>query len=462
MFRLRPFAFIAVCALVACGGGGGGGTTVPVATPTPVKTNPTPSATPTSGATATPPGTGPAGVIKHVVVIIQENRSFDNLFNGFPGADTVQSGGTSTGAVVPLKPVGLTDSSIDLDHNHTTWYRTYAGGKLYFDLVSAGGGTSLTPYSYVPPAQNAPYFTLAQHYTLADRMFQSNTGPSFVAHQYIVAGSTQVAPGVIVAENPLPDLKGIWGCDEPSYNKAATLAPNGVDGPGVFPCFTYPTIADELDAKSLSWKYYAPAIGTGFGGIWSAFDANKQIRYGTDWTTKVISPETTVLSDLQAGTPLPDVTWVVPSFQNSDHPGNGSATGPAWVTSIVNAIGASPNWNSTAIFVVWDDWGGWFDHVSPPQIDSMGLGFRVPLIVISPYAKHGYVSHVQHEFGSILKFTEETFGLAPLAASDTRADDFADCFDYTAGPQPFRAFASRLRASDFLRQAPDSRPPDND
>jgi phospholipase C len=442
MLPRRPFVLIASCALVA-------GVCAAV--------TPTPSPTPTSAA----PATGAAGTIKHVVVIIQENRTFDNLFNGFPGADTAQSGVTSTGATVPLEPLGLEDTKIDPDHSHTAWYRTYAGGKLYFDLNSATG-TSLAPYSYVPNSETIPLFTLAERFTLADRMFQSNTGPSFVAHQYLVAGSTQIAAGEFVTENPAPDLKGIWGCDEPPRNLVATLAPNGVDGPGVFPCFTYETIADELDAKSLSWKYYAPGIGADFGGVWSTFDANKQIRYSADWTTKVISPETKILSDLRAGTPLPDVTWVVPSFKNSDHPGSASTSGPAWVASIVNAIGASPNWNSTAIFVTWDDWGGWFDHVSPPQLDSMGLGFRVPLIVISPYAKRGYVSHVQHEFGSILKFTEETFGLAPLAASDTRADDLADCFDYASGPQPFRIVPSRLQAKDFLRQLPDSRPPDDD
>jgi phospholipase C len=111
---------------------------------------------------------------------------------------------------------------------------------------------------------------------------------------------------------------------------------------------------------------------------------------------------------------------------------------------------------------LWDDWGGWFDHVEPPQIDAMGLGFRVPLIVVSPYAKRGYVSHVQHEFGSILHFTEETFGLVALAASDARADDFSDCFDFRQSPQPFARFRTTRSPAYFLRQRPDGRGPDDD
>jgi phospholipase C len=435
----------------------------PKATPTAVGATPTPTrtpigASPTPVATATPtPGPlGPAGIIKHVVIIIQENRSFDNLFNGFPGADTAQSGTTSTGATVALQPLSI-ESTVDLDHSHLAWYRTYAGGKLYFDLVSPHG-TSLAPYSYVPASQTQAYFQLGETYTVADRMFQSNTGPSFVAHQYLTAGASQIGPGQFVDENP-PFLIGKWGCDLPSNATVDLLGPNGTDLPGPFPCFDYTTLADELDAKSLSWKYYSPGIGTE-GGIFSAFDAIKHIRYGPDWAN-VVSPETNVLSDVPRSG-LPDVTWVTPSFTNSDHPGSLSNTGPQWVTSVVNAIGKSPDWNSTAIFILWDDWGGWFDHVEPPQIDAMGLGFRVPLIVVSPYAKRGYVSHVQHEFGSILHFTEETFGLAALAASDARADDFSDCFDFRQSPQPFARFRTTRSPAYFLRQRPDGRGPDDD
>ncbi len=451
----------------ACGGGGG-------AAPPPSTGSPTPrpsataiaSSTPTHAPTATPTPssspTGPAGLIKHVVIVIQENRSFDNLFQGFPGANTAASGVTSKGVTVALKPVGL-QGAYDNDHSHLAFVRTYAGGKLYFDLTA--NGTTLNPYAYVPHAETLPYFALGEKYVVADNMFQSNTGPSFVAHLYLIAGSSQIAAGQQVDENP-DYIAGAWGCDQPPGVTADLLNPTtGLDMPGPFPCYNYETLADELDAKSLSWKYYAPNVTKPPappvpGGIWSAYDAISHIRFGPDWPANVISPETRVLTDAPNG--LPDVTWVVPAFLNSDHAGDGSTTGPQWVTSVVNAIGTSPDWSSTAVFVLWDDWGGWFDHVVPPQLDSMGLGYRVPLIVISPYAKHGYVSHVQHEFGSILKFTEETFGLAPLAASDLRADDFSDCFDFGHAPQPFVRLPTSVSPSYSLHAAPDGRAPDDD
>jgi phospholipase C len=154
--------------------------------------------------------------------------------------------------------------------------------------------------------------------------------------------------------------------------------------------------------------------------------------------------------------------WVTPNAANSDHAGIGQNTGPSWVASVVNAIASGPNWSSTAIFIVWDDWGGWYDHVVPPQLDSMGLGFRVPLIVVSPYAKRGYVSHVQHEFGSILHFTEEAFGLPAMTTVDSRADDLRDCFDFSQVSQRYRAIHSRKPAAYFLHEPIDNRLPDDD
>jgi phospholipase C len=159
---------------------------------------------------------------------------------------------------------------------------------------------------------------------------------------------------------------------------------------------------------------------------------------------------------------LAGVTWVTPSIADSDHAGSQSKTGPQWVANVVNAIGESQFWGSTAIFVTWDDWGGWYDHVVPPQLDSMGLGFRVPLIVISPYAKAAYVSHVQHEFGSILHFTEDTFGLGQLSAEDARADALPDCFDFTQVPLKYIPVPVKRKASSFLNEGAQTQPPDND
>jgi phospholipase C len=236
------------------------------------------------------------------------------------------------------------------------------------------------------------------------------------------------------------------------------------------PCFDYQTLADAFDAANLSWRSYAPAVtdtytggpyGTVSGYIWSAFDAIRHIRYGPDWNANVISPQTQFFNDLARGQ-LSNLTWIAPDWTDSDHANSLSASGPQWVANIVNAIGRSPYWPSTAILITWDDWGGWYDHVAPPQLDAMGLGPRVPLLVVSPYAKRGYVSHVQHEFGSLLRFTEKVFNLRSLGTSDARADDLSDCFDFGQPGRSFQAIATVRNAMSFRRQAPSGRPPDDD
>lgn len=393
---------------------------------------------------------GPSSKIRHVVVIMQENRTPDNLFNGFPGADTVQSG-MSNGQSVTLQPIPF-EQGTDLDHSHTGWWKDWDNGQLDGFAHAKSYPIPNLPYAYVPQSETVPYWTLAKAYTFGDRMFQSNTGPSFVAHQYMIAGQSADTD-----ENPNGTP---WGCDAPSTERVAMIGPNGTDLPGVYPCFDYKTMADILDAHGITWRYYAPAEGAS-GFIWSAYQAIRHIRFGTDWTTNVISPNTQVLTDIQSGT-LAQVTWIVPAAAYSDHAGPGlTAEGPDWVADIVNAIGASKYWDSTVIFITWDDWGGWYDHVNPPQVDEMGLGFRVPLIVVSPYSKHGYVSHTPHEFSGFLRYTEEVFNLPGLGARDATADDFADCFDYTQTPQPYTQIPVTFTPQHFLREKP-SGPPDND
>jgi phospholipase C len=383
--------------------------------------------------------------IEHIVVIMQENRSFDNLFNGFPGADTAQIG-MYRGTPIPLEPIPL-NSSVDFDHSHTGWWQQWNGGAM----DNFGNVSNMLAYSYVNPNDVAPYWALARNFTLGDRMFQSNTGPSFVAHQYMIAGQSGGA-----SENPSGN---IWGCGAGSDSRVPLVGPNGTDLPGVFPCFDYQTMGDLLDAKSITWRYYAPASG-GDTFFWlSAYQAIRHIFFGPDWTNNVVSPETKVLSDIANGQ-LAQVTWIIPALANSDHP-NTPAQGPDWVASIVNAIGQSNFWNSTAIFISWDDWGGWYDHVPPPQIDNMGLGFRVPVILVSPYAKHGYVSHLTHESGSFLRFMEEDFDLPSLGTRDALADDFSDCFDFTQTPAAYVQIQTRHSSAFFLSQKP-SGPPDDD
>ena len=362
--------------------------------------------------------------IDHIVIIMQENRTFDKLFNGFPGADSAQSG-VSNGKVIPLQPVSLSDSR-DLDHSHLSWLQAVDGGAMD-GFAQSQVSPSTLPYSYVPESQVEPYWTLARGYVLGDRMFESSSGPSYPSHQYLIAGQS-----ALVAENP----SGGWGCDAGSGSLAPLIGTNGAEiTPGVPPCFDYLTVADLLDRAGVSWRYYAPDPDDGFYEL-SAFQAVRHIRYGSDWQTKVIFPATRAQVDIANGE-LAQVTWIVPDMDNSDHPGSRSTTGPDWVSSIVNAIGQSKYWNSTAIFVTWDDWGGWYDHVLPPKVDEMGYGLRVPLLVISPWARHGYVSHSVHEASGFIAFIENNFNLGSLGQRDASADRFADCFDFTQPKVPF-------------------------
>lgn len=402
--------------------------------------------------------------IKHVVVIMQENRSFDNLFNGFPGADTVQSG-SDHGTTLQLQPVPLEHGS-DIDHTHPGWWADWDNGAMdgFSHPDSELKYPSVDyPYSYVPQNETVPIWMLASQYTLADRMFQSNSGPSFVAHQYMIAGQSAEADEnpQIAGAPPKNDYTGIWGCDAPADVTVALVGPNGTDLPGIFPCFDYQTMADLLDAGGVSWRYYAPEPAQ-IGYVWSAYDAIRHIRFGPDWSRNVITPDTRIFKDIQKGD-LASVTWVIPDYPYSDHAGkDATADGPDWVADVVNAIGASRFWSSTAVLIAWDDWGGWYDHVNPPQVDNMGLGFRVPLIVVSPWARRGYISHQQHEFGSFLHFTEEVFHLPSLDTRDATSDDLSDCFDYTQALKPYVQIPVQFGPSYFENLQSSDQPPDDD
>jgi phospholipase C len=412
----------------------------------------------------------PPGVIDHVVIIVQENRSFDNLFAGAPGADTRSYGYDSLGKKIPLRPISLA-AAWDLEHSSFSFLLSCNGRGKYpgtdcrmngFDKESVSCGGSGQPpcpnkhpqYSYVPHVETKPYFDLASQYVLADRMFVSNfDASSFVSHQYIIAG--QANSSVNVPEG------GPWGCGGGPGDLVATLTQARTIGPNISPCFNYKTLADELDAAKLSWKYYTAGLASD-GNLWNAFQAVKHIRYGHNWTKDVISPQTRFFGDLKKKG-LPALTWITPTCKNSDHAGCNSKTGPMWVASLVNAVGESPYWKSTVIFIFWDDPGGWYDHVPPKKLDYDGLGYRVPLLIVSPYAKAGYVSHVNYEHGSLLRFVEDRFGLAPLSASDSRATSpEADCFDFLRAPRKFVPIQTMMTVRDFERQPLDRRVPDSE
>jgi phospholipase C len=419
----------------------------------------------------------PGNYIKHVVIIVQENRSFENLFAGWKGADAPTFGYLHTGKKVLLHqmtyngdcfPVGGTQEC-DLGH---LWREAITGwnhGKMNgFDLEGTGtegfgppAGT--VPYAYLDHAEIAPYRTMAQDYVLVDHMFPTEFGTSFTAHQDLIAGTTQIDPTHSLVDIPLPGPP--WGCEAPSITTTVLVnRQRQLSDDGPFPCFTqYGTIADTLDAKKVSWKYYAPSINddTAFGGlVWSAFSAIRKVYLGPDWKN-VVSPETKALTDPAKGE-LPAVSWVIPDLDWSDHPITTSNLGPQWVGDVVNAIGKSKYWKSTAIIVLWDDWGGYYDNAPPKQLDYVGLGIRVPCIIISPYAKHGYVSHTPYEFGSILKFLERTFGLASLHTTDVRATSLEDSFDFTQTPRKFKAIQTNEPPAFFINHAQSMKAPDND
>ncbi len=429
--------------------------------------------------------------IQHVVIIIQENRSFDNLFNGYPGANTVQSGlaipvgasGTpipnATPTTIPLQSLSLA-TTWDIDHRIADFENACDGSgaipgtncrmdgfskeypKCYHPRCTAPSPATYPEYSYVPQSETGPYWSAASQYVLADNMFASNIDASFVAHQYLIAGWANHAVNY--------QRGSTWGCGNPQPLRSLTQKRK--IGPWEAGCFTYGTLATELEAAGFDWRYYAGGKGTGTGYLWSAFAASSAVYNGPDWS-KVISPPSQVLTDAANGNLVTGVTWVAPTLANSDHADSDSTTGPSWVASVVNAIGQNPAlWNTTAIFIVWDDWGGWYDHVAPQMLDFDGLGFRVPMIVVSPYARRGYVTHVQYEFGSILKFAENNFGVGPVApatccygqpGSDTRANDpTGDVFNFSATPRPFATISATHGQRYFLNQPADDRPVDRD
>jgi phospholipase C len=386
--------------------------------------------------------------IQHVVFVIQENRSFNNLFMGYPGATTATYGYDSHGKKVAVEPRKLWDIW-DPGHASDDFFvacdgqGTLPGTDCKMDGWNKEPGPPDAPptlaYSYVPQSETEPYWTIAGQYVLADDMFASNLDGSFVAHQYLVAGYA----GHTV-DYPLTQ----WGCEGGKTDTVTTITKERTIGSPVRACFGYSTLADEADAAGVSWRYYAGSIYAD-GGLWSAFQANRRIFYGADWSDDVISPPSQFLTDVANGT-LADVTWITSTWETSDHPSPDAKHGPAWIASIVNAIGTSKFWKSTAIFVMWDDWGGWFDPVQPVYEDYDGLGFRVPLLVISPYAKSGSVTHVQYETASVLRFIEDNFGLAQLSRSDARANDPANdpaTFDYAQRPRKFTPIAGAKPAS---------------
>lgn len=443
-----------------------------------------------------PPSSAQDSPIAHVVVIVQENRSFDNLFATFPGADGTTTGleKVRQGSKYVVKSIALQQSALvmntDIGHCRYSYLTALDHGKMdAFNLEpkgvcprgSSGGGPTIgtIAYRYVNPEKIAPYWDLAKQYALGDRLFQTQGSGSFTAHQDLIRGNTQISvAGASLVDTPtgMP-----WGCDSSKTARTdlLTTALQFEEDKGPRPCTTdfpssgsaYTTLRDLLDAKGVSWKYYSPCFagspgcGDGCtqcaGALLNAFDVIAPVRNGKEWGTNVSMPQTNIFDDISKGR-LPAVSWVIPTDNDSDHPGTTVDRGPQWVASVVNAIGESTYWKTSAIVIVWDDWGGLYDNLKPPQYGYGGLGFRVPVIVVSAYAKPGYISTTQYEFGSILRYIENNWHLGTLKRSDKRAVSIGECFDYTQKPLAFAPIASKYPTAYFLARKPSYLPVDTD
>jgi len=369
-------------------------------------------------------GAADMSVIQHIVFIIKENRTYDNYFGTFPGGDGATQGTISTGQVIPLRHLPDTTPR-DIDHSFAAANTGIDGGKMdKFDLIhGANVNGDYLAYTQFVESDIPNYFTYARNFVLGDRMFSSLTGPSFPNHLYTVGAQSAGA-----INNP---AGGNWGCDAVAGTRVQVMDSSGKISTQ-FPCFDFKTLTDSLDTSGLTWKYYAPAEGQP-GYIWSILNAVQHIRNTQLWTTNVV-PESQFVTDALNGN-LPSVCWIV-SGPTSEHPPDSSCVGENWTVQQINAIMQGANWNSSAIFLTWDDFGGFYDHVPPPKVDSFGFGPRVPLLIISPFAKQGFVSHTQYEFSSLLKFAERRFNLPPLTSRDTEANDMTDAFDFDQGPRP--------------------------
>ena len=371
------------------------------------------------------------GKIQHVVFIMKENRSFDHYFGKFPGADGTNSGMISTGQSIPLwrAPDIMFH---DEDHMWQGSRIAYDGGKMdMFDINNNSNvNGDFEAYTQMTEEDIPSYWAYARKFVLADHTFQSSNSPTFSSHFYFVAASAEGTIGI-----PGPDANGVWGCDTAPTQRISQMDAGGAIF-NVFPCFDPQTMADTMNAASptpITWKFYAPPRFPGYA--FSAFDYVKHIRYSNYWTSNVVDVPN-FITDAQAGN-LPQVSWLV-TGKNSEHPVGSSCAGENWTVEQINAIMQGPieQWNSTVIFVTWDDYGGFYDHVAPPQIDQWGLGLRVPMIIISPYAKSGHIASTTYEFSSVLKFIEKVYGLPSLTHRDNSANDMSDAFDFSQTPLP--------------------------
>jgi phospholipase C len=385
-------------------------------------------------------GTAIRGIdqIQHIVFIIKENRSFNNYFGTFPGATGATSGPVSNGQTITLNHTP--DRVRDLGHGWNDANTAINGGKMnQFDLVQYGNiNGDYMSMSQLYQSDIPNYWSYAQTYTLSDQTFSSLHGGSFPNHMYTIAADNFEATAN--PSNPGHPQFGFWGCDAPT-GSTVTLTNTSGKTSSVFPCFDNQTLGDLLIAAGVSWKYYAP-VENSAGYEWNAMDAINHIRNTSLWSSNVVK-YSQFATDATNGN-LPAVSWLVPYTGVSEHPPASSCGGENWTVDQLNAIMQGPDWSTTAVFITWDDFGGFYDPVAPQNPDYYGYGPRVPMLIISPYSNPGAVVHTPYEFSSVLKFIETRFNLSSLTLRDADASDMTDSFNFTQTPLPALILTDRI------------------
>ncbi len=409
--------------------------------------------------------------IQHIIFIVQENHSFDNYFGTYPGANGLPQGVSipinpdlkASGSVQPFHldvaspvwivgdelPPGVSDpdqlgtandgstgafafynESIagDLNHSWLVAHAAYDNGKM--DGFVAAERSTLT-MGYYDRNDILYYWDYADNYVLDDNFFSSLMGPSFPNHLYIASGTN----------GPVTDFNAPW-----------ILQGGVVNNPG--PAFNWKgvsldwsTLAQELSQSSMPWVWYDGKVNPLNPDIWDVLPLFTYFQNNPSQLRQHVRNTRYFVSDIQSGS-LPAVAWIIPGAwrppnwpaacsdsATSEHPPARSDCGMDYVSYLVNQVMQSQYWQSTAIVITWDDYGGFYDHVPPPQIDAYGEGFRVPTLVISPWAKHHYIDHTQYEFGSLLRLAEANFNLPTLGTRDVASNDMMNSFNFAQAPQ---------------------------
>ncbi len=336
-------------------------------------------------------------------------------------------GRRSDGRIVPLAHTP-DHTLLDIDHQGNAADVAVDSGRMDgFDKLQGAiqDGRDIA-LSQLHESDIPNYWAYAQHFTLDDHFFSTINGPSYPNHLVTIAASSNNT-----VDNPELNTYHAWGCDSGPYTRVRTRDPQTGEQNYIKPCFDMTTLPDLMEKAHVSWKYYAPGQFQS-GYIWSALDSIKHIRYSPLWHTNV--PDTSqFLRDAKAGT-LPQVSWLVMNEGVSEHPPHSSCAGENWTVRQLNGLMASPSWSSTVVFLTWDDFGGFYDHVPPPHVNFNGYGPRVPTIVISPWARPGFVDHTPFDFGSILRYVEDRFSLPRMSLWDTRATSIGSDLDFTQKP----------------------------